>query len=363
MIDFPIESDLKFSVSSKSSENTATSLSLTNSGAINGSIAYLYTSTPLKHVLGTSEISLQDAIQGYRVIRPPLYKSYNYKKDKPIFGAHSLYYGRMYFPGSALEAMVVKRISQSSQILVKCVSHEKLKNNGTMTFYFQKDTGRLSREYIFSTNEALLGFRCLYNFRQGAERLNTALYNNSSLSIGAEIWYGAMNMSPGLSTALRYSTQSTYTGKPLTITLACNPILGHLSSTYSVRTSASSTFSSRYDFNIYSYDSDLGFGCELWRTSGNNSPVLPLRRIDPKLAPYSKHTSQDQTVIEAFESLVKETDFTSVIKIGTTMNDRDVKLKWEGKFKDFLISTGVDIQINSQVPDVKKWGLQVQYAS
>jgi len=268
----------------------------------------------------------------------------------------------MYFPGSALEAMVVKRVSKSSQLLVKCVSHERLKNNGTMTFYFQKDTGRLSREYIFSTNEALLGFRCLYNFRQGAERLNTALYNNSSLSMGAEVWYGAMNMSPGLSTALRYSTQSTYTGKPLTITLACNPILGHISSTYSVRTSASSTFSSRYDFNVYSYDSDLSFGCELWRTSGNAS-ALPFKKIDPKLAPHSKHSTQDQTVIEAFESLVKDTDFTSVIKVATTLGEKDMKLKWEGKFKDFLISTGVDIQLNSTVPDVKKCGFQIQYAS
>lgn len=314
-------------------------------------------------MLGTKELSLQEAIQGYRVIRPPLYKSYNPSKDKPKHGAHSLYYGRMYFPGSALEAMVVKRLSESSQILVKCVSHEKFKNNGTMTFYFQKDTGKLSSEYIFSTNEALLGFRCLYNFRQGAERLNTALYNNSSLSIGTEFWYGAMNMSPGLSSALRYSTQSTYTGKPLTITLACNPILGHLSSTYSVKTSANSTFSSRYDFNIYSYDSDLAFGCELWRNSGNYSPALPLKRIDPKLAPYSKHPSQDQTVIEAFESLVKETDFTSVIKVGTTLNDRDVKVKWEGRFRDFLISTGVEIQLNSHAPDVKKCGFQIQYAS
>lgn len=308
----------------------------------------------------TGEISLQDAIRGYRVIRPPLYPSYN--NQKIAFKPQSLYYGRMYFPGSALEAMVVQRISATSQILMKCVSNEKLKNSGTMTFYFQKDTGRLSREYIFSTNEALMGLRCLYNFRQGAERLNTALYNNSSLSIGAELWYGAMNMSPGLSTALRYSTQSTYTGKPLTITLACNPILGHLSSTYSVRTSASSTFSSRYDFNIYSYDSDLSFGCELWRTGGT-TPVLPIKRIDPTLAPRSKHSAQDQTVIEAFESLVKDTDFSSVIKVGTTMNDRDVKLKWEGKFKDFLISTGVDIQLSSQVPDVKKLGFQIQYAS
>jgi distribution and morphology protein 10 len=268
----------------------------------------------------------------------------------------------MYFPGSALEAMVIKRISQTSQLLVKCVSNEKLKNNGTMTFYWQRDTGRLSQEYIFSTNEALFGFRCLYNFSQGAERLNTALYNNSSLSLGTELWYGAANMSPGVSTALRYSTQSTYTGKPLTMTLACNPLLGHISSTYSVKTSINSTFSSRYDFNIYSYDSDLSFGCEFWKSSGRMS-MLPLKRIDSSLKPHSKHSVNDQTVIEAFESLVKDTDYSSVVKISTSLNNRDFKFMWEGKFSDFLLAAGAELQLESNVPQVKKCGIQIQYSS
>lgn len=361
LIEFPIPTDFKFNVSSKSSQNTATSLSLSNSGSINGSIAYLYTSTPLIDVRGTKDMSLQEATAGYRIIRPPMYTEK--KLAAAEFRPHSLYYGRMYFPGSALEAMVIQRLSKASQFMVKCVSNDKLKNNGTMTFYYQTIGSKLSREYIFSTNEALLGLRCLYSFKQGAERLNTALYNNASLSVGAELWYGALNMSPGLSTALRYSTQSTYTGKPLTMTLACNPILGHISSTYSVKTSANSTFSSRYDFNVYSYDSDLSFGCELWRSTSSFGGIFPIRRIDPALPPHVKHSSNDESVVEAFESLMRDTDFSSVVKLSTTLNDKNVKFLWEGKYKDFLLSAGFDLQLKSHAPDIKKYGFQIQYSS
>ncbi|KAH3675132.1 hypothetical protein WICMUC_002788 [Wickerhamomyces mucosus] len=359
--DFPIPTDLKFNIASKSTDYTATSLVVSNSGVINGSIAYLYSSSPLKDLLGTADISLQEAIASYKVIRPPSITNGQTDLNKE-FQSQSLYYGRMYFPGSALEAMVIKRISQSSQLLVKCVSSDKLKNNGTMTFYFQQDSGRFAREFIYSTNESLFGLRCLYNFSQGAERLNTALYNNSSLSLGCELWYGVLNMSPGVSTSMRYSTQSTATGQPLTMTLALNPLLGHISSTYSVKTSANSTFSSRYDFNLFSYDSDLAFGCELWKYKSNDIS-LPIRKVNPVLVPHSKHSSYDQSVLEAFESLVKDTDFSSVIKLSTGINDRNLKLAWEGKYKDFLISSGVDIRFKSQVPEVQTCGLQIQYRS
>jgi distribution and morphology protein 10 len=230
-----------------------------------------------------------------------------------------------------------------------------------MTFYLQNHGRKLSSEYIFSTNEALFGFRCLYSFKQGAERLNTALYNNSSLSLGTEVWYGALNMSPGLSTALRYSTQSTYTGKPLTMTLAFNPILGHISSTYSVKTSINSTFSSRYDFNLYSYDSNLSFGCEIFKFKDFASS---LKKIDPRLPPYGRSLDDGkESVVEAFESLIQDTDFTSVIKLSTDLNSQNVKVAWEGKYKDFLVSNGVDLQWKATGPDAKKYGFSIQYSS
>ncbi|KAH3688846.1 hypothetical protein WICPIJ_000152 [Wickerhamomyces pijperi] len=369
--------DFKINISSKSSQNTATSLQLSNSGSINGSLAYLYSSAPLKDLLSSSDISLQEAIAGYKVLKPPppstisatIGKNHS-NNNLYQFKPHSLYYGRMYFPGSALEAMIIKRITSTTQLLIKCVSSDKLKNNGTMTFYLQSDGGKFARELIYSTNESLFGLRFLYNFSQGAERLNTALYNNSSLSMGAEIWYGVLNMSPGVSTSLRYSTQSTTTGKPLTMTLALNPLLGHISSTYSVKTSASSTFSSRYDFNLYSYESDLSFGCELWKFKNKSDLSILKLKIDPNLPPHPTsnipnsyrhgNSKYDQSVIEAFESLVRDTEFSSVVKLSTGFNDKNLKIAWEGKYKDFLISSGLNLQVKEHVPSVTECGLSIQ---
>ena len=162
---------------------------------------------------------------------------------------------------------------------MKCLSTNSnlLKNHGILTVYFQQNYPKYSLEYIYSSNENLVGFRNLYNFNLGltidtsfetinndddlSSQSNKIFYDNSRLSIGTEIWYGISNMTPGISNSIRYSTYSTYTGKPLTITLSCNPLIGLLSSTYTVKTSVNSTLCSKYDFNVYSYDSDVSFGC------------------------------------------------------------------------------------------------------
>ena len=139
-----------------------------------------------------------------------------------------------------------------------------------MIVYLQNNTAKYLRELIYSTNEALIGLRCLYNLGDATSHnftnINPAVipkFDNSVVSIGTEIWYAARTMSPGLSAALRYSTRSTSTGKPLTMTLAINPIVGHVSSTYTVKTSVASTFCSKYDFNVFSYASNLSLGFEL----------------------------------------------------------------------------------------------------
>lgn len=133
-----------------------------------------------------------------------------------------------------------------------------------MTFTYQYNDGKWSSEYIYSTHEALLGLTGIYNF--GAKERISDPTIASRLSVGGEIFYAVLSKSPGLSTCLRYTTQSAYTGTPLTMSLLCNPLMGQISTMYSLATRASS-FGSRFDFNIYSYESDLSIGCELWRSS------------------------------------------------------------------------------------------------
>ncbi|KAK6457998.1 mitochondrial distribution and morphology protein 10 [Scheffersomyces xylosifermentans] len=452
ILEFPIPTGIKLDSSSKSSEYSASSFTLSNYHSINGSLAYLYSSVPLRNTMGTREISLQDAIAGFRIIEPNINGissiggQDNFKHITGKYDKSSLLYGRMYFPGSALEAMIIKRITSQTQLLIKCINNPHLDKNGTMILYLQKNTPKYSREFIYSTNESLIGFRCLYNFgnADNANNINTALipkFDNSVISIGTELWYAARTMSPGLSTAFRYSTRSTSTGKPLTMTLAVNPILGHISSTYTVKTSVASTFSSKYDFNFFSYASNLSLGFELYNYSkenplhsftnrsvnlsseenkylekrserGNTIPIRshtsiahkdkdnliinPIQNLDnyyhinPTLLPdktLSKPTSRksskssslsakeaaelerlssanSESVTTAFQNLVNESDFASVVKFSTSLNDRMVKILWEGRVKDFLVSTGVKVSVNptTNAPEFNRFGVSFSYA-
>ena len=68
------------------------------------------------------------------------------------------------------------------------------------------------------------------------------------------------------SSALALSTISKNppTQSPTTITALFNPMLGHLSGAYSARVSDDLSLSSRFDFNVYSYDSEWTMGAEYW---------------------------------------------------------------------------------------------------
>ncbi|KAG7192933.1 Mitochondrial distribution and morphology protein 10 [Scheffersomyces spartinae] len=463
LIEFPIPQGCKVDVSSMATGYLALTFTLSNNLTVNGSLAYLYTSIPLQNTLGTRDISLQDAISGFKVIDPQPDKKSNTNNNN-INGA-TLLYGRMYFPGSCLEAMMIKKLTSQTQLLVKCINNPHVQNDGTMIVYLQKNAPRYLREFIFSTNELLLGFRCLYNLNNPQEQQQQPdhppqtshhhpqsgtnediaiipKFDNSVLSIGTEIWYAARSLSPGLSASMRYSTRSTSTGKPLAMTLSVNPMLGHISSTYSVKTSVASTFCSRYDFNVYSYASNLQVGFEVFNYSKKHSPntftnhtvnlsskenkslrsqgqkanndfkaatpidtkgsqhpvpsviairtptsfshnhsiINPIEKLDdyfhisPTLFP-SQNGSQktleaespvvNETVMDAFQHLVSESDFSSVFKCSTSFKDKQVKLLWEGRAKDFLVSTGVKFRLNSNDlnPEVAKFGISFSYAA
>lgn len=420
ILEFPIPNGFKIDSSSKTTDYLASSFTLSNNHQINGSLAYLYSSVPLKNTMGTKDVSLQDAIAGFRIIEPMVRLQPKFNNKAP-HSKSSLLYGRMYFPGSALEAMIIKRISENTQLLIKCVNNPHLLKNGTMIVYLQNNTAKYLREFIYSTNESLIGLRCLYNLGTPTSSSTVSSFNprtipkfdNSVVSIGTELWFATRSMSPGLSGALRYSTRSTSTGKPLTMTLAINPILGHISSTYTVKTSVASTFCSRYDFNVFSYASNLSLGFELYSYANkkrsdfynheiyssseenkylkqhpelqkhhrvpiraykhhdNRTIINPIHNLDnvyhinPTLLSTtngSGHTSE--TVTTAFQNLVNESDFSSVLKFSTSLNDKVVKILWEGRLRDFLVSTGVKLSLNlvTNTPEFIKLGISFSYA-
>ena len=59
-------------------------------------------------------------------------------------------------------------------------------------------------------------------------------------------------------------------------TLVLNPAMGHLSSSYTTHLQPSLLMTSRYDFNIYSYESDVSLGLEISQqpqsTESNETP-------------------------------------------------------------------------------------------
>jgi distribution and morphology protein 10 len=51
---------------------------------------------------------------------------------------------------------------------------------------------------------------------------------------------------------------------PTTITALFNPMLGHIQTAYTARVSRDLALSSRFDFNVYSYESEWTMGAEWW---------------------------------------------------------------------------------------------------
>lgn len=103
--------------------------------------------------------------------------------------------------------------------------------------------------------------------------------------------------------------------------------MGSLSATYAIKAGSSAAFCSRFDFNMYSYESDVSLGCELWRKDDANKG-----------------------------------DFAGVLKARASQNS-GVGLLWEGRLKHLLFSAGAAIDLRRRDQLVKAVGLEVQYSS
>ena len=136
------------------------------------------------------------------------------------------------------------------------------------------------------------------------------------------------------------------------MTLTLNPLMGSLSSTYSICASPMLALTSRFDFNVYSYESELQVGTELWRLkstalldespgisteSGKASPGLP-RKADPM-----------------------NDDLSGCMK--ARINQRgDLALLWEGRIKELLYSCGMTMDLRGGENMFKGLGVEIQYS-
>jgi len=293
-------------------------------------------------------------VKGYRhlqELRAPGYQSavnqWSEKKD-------TLLYGRLYLPSSTLEAMYLRRLSPSRLLRLNCVSDANLPNGGTLLAILQNDHGKYSTEYLYSTDSSLLGVRGLYNFGydprfpdyQPSSRppAHPWDHQNGRLSAGAELYFSPVNKSGGLSTGLRFTTLPIHKGFPYTMALTVNPLMGNLSSTYAVKAGPNLALCSRFDFNVYSYESDVVVGLELWQ---REQAAANLAWAAEKLRPgWAKSNADVKGVLKARMD-----------------NHGKVGLLWECRMKELLLSLGASFDLKRKERVLGSVGVEISYSS
>ncbi|KAJ8101193.1 hypothetical protein POJ06DRAFT_90701 [Lipomyces tetrasporus] len=378
LLDFSLPTGFILNVSALSSPASASSYSVKNlSGIVDGAISYFYCAPNnllSSSRLSTDDVELTKVLCGYRPVKlPEAPEDPKYREiwlgGKRIDIKNTLLYGKLYLPNNILEAMYIRQLSPTDQIVISAVSDSRLRNGGTMMTQIQKNAGKWCSEFIYSTDEALLGLRGLYNF--GFDSKLSESSSQSLLSAGGEIYYGVFNKAAGVSTGLRYATSSAYVSTPMTMTVTLNPIMGQLSATYAVKSTTNTTFASRLDFNAFSYESDLTLGCELWKRSPSNPTAVsedllkqPLQSEESLLPSEAveKGQSERSTIEKDSREDTKTFVDEAVWKARVSTSSPTIKLLWEGRVKAFLFSLGAEIDVRPG-QGVKTFGLELQYAS
>lgn len=361
LLDFNIPHGIRLHVSSLSAPNSATSYTIGSQGVVNGSLSFLYSSAGLNLRSKSRDISLSTVIRGYRHLQelqrltqedpPQVWQSWQRPAKKD-----SLLYGRLYLPGSTLEALFLRRLSPIRLLRLNCVSDDNLPNGGTLLATLQTDVGKYSTEYLYSTDSSLLGFRGLYNFGYDPRNPDPQPsltsgpahpwdHQNGRLSAGAEVYFSPVNKSGGLSTGLRFATLPVHTGFPYTMTLTVNPLMGNLSSTYAVKGGPNLAMCSRFDFNVYSYESNVDVGVELWHRKQSAASVAWAKRL-----------------LRADWAPGQEEEVNGVLKARIDNSGR-LGFLWECRVKELLLSLGAGFDLKKTDRMLSRIGVEISYSS
>jgi distribution and morphology protein 10 len=250
--------------------------------------------------------------------------------------------------------LYLRRLTPTRQLRIAAVSDSNLNNGGTILTLLQNDSGKYSTEYMYSTDSALMGLRGLYNFGPDPRVAPTEPTTieqvepvHGRFSAGAELYYGILNKSGGISTGLRFTTLPNHPGFPYTMTLTLNPLMGNLSSTYAVKAGPSLALCSRFDFNFYSYESELQLGCELWRMRSNTDTEWAVRKLRPDWK--QPATSPNDDVSGVLKAKVDQ--------------DWRIGLLWEGRIKELLFTLGASLDLKKREQIFRSVGIELQYSS
>lgn len=129
------------------------------------------------------------------------------------------------------------------------------------------------------------------------------------------------------------------------MTLTLNPLMGGLSTTYSVRASSRLALSSRFDFNVYSYESGLRVGGELWR--------LKRRGDEIEAGPQKEKSNGPAGVAD---------DIAAILKARLDQTG-EIALLWEGRFKELVYGCGATVDFRRGENMLRGVGLEICYSS
>ncbi|KAK4166697.1 mitochondrial distribution and morphology protein 10 [Cladorrhinum sp. PSN259] len=423
LIDFPLPRGLRLTLSSLATPQFGTSYQLGSVGVVDGSISYLYSTVPLAAIPSQSDaIPLAALLRSYRRLQElgSRERQWFWSTGQPTAPTpprtpgndkSSLLYGRLYLPQSLLEGLIIKRFNAGLQVQISAVSEQSLRNGGTVLGLVQYDKGKYGVEGLASTDGGLLGVRGLYNFGGDANINNSQGDLKSDLgangekegiygrfSAGAELYYGTLNKSGGMSLGMRFATLPTHRGTPLTATVTVNPLMGNINTSYAVMARDYCSLATRMEFNVYSYESDWAVGMELWsnrrpagfllgadpnrqlepesqpkpRPQTKPAPPRPKERSfqaklewrldDPEPEPEPQLEARPVNHIEGSVPQKKKEEYLGVLKTRLDQNLR-VGLLWEGRVKSLIFSLGTGVDLHRLDEPFRSFGLEIQYSS
>ncbi|KAI0720200.1 mitochondrial distribution and morphology protein 10 [Cerioporus squamosus] len=405
LLDFSVPRGLHFSISKSPNPLFKTTYSMNALPSLNGSVGYIFTSCDLD-VKGSGDVRFKDMVDRFKVFdhpRRPEGKEEEWLAGERVDTRDYLLYGRIYVPTGRLDALYSTRITPTLQGMVAAISDPRIplssersrshSPSSNVMFSLQHDTGKVCTEYTWSAEDGMWGVRSLYNFGKLGTHTDTSAEEGEKaghapngkrkvkrvdeedamegglkgrVSVGGEFYFSAKEKSAGVSTGIRFTTlpdatppsfqvpSSSTAGPstphvppsqpPTTITALFNPMLGHISGAYAAKVSRDLSLASRFDFNVYSYESEWSMGAEWWQRRGKvrhppSSPDEPTPSL-PDLA------DEVQGVVKA--------------KVSTTT---DVSLLWEGRLRNVLVSLGVVSNLSSRSKPIKSIGLELSYFS
>lgn len=149
-----------------------------------------------------------------------------------------------------------------------------------------------------------------------------------------------------------------------------NPMLGHMSGAYAARVSKDLSLCSRFEFNVYSYESEWSFGAEWWTRGHKGHPdtdhkpeTVPLL-LPPTTPPVMEAPPPDiQGVVKARLSTKAVRLILLCSLFHALIISQDVSLMWEGRIRNMLVSLGIKSDLTDRTKPIKAIGLEMSYFS